>query len=196
MNAADYLIHLTLSVVLIVGGYQFYFWCQRNPFTTPREFRFALDERIPFRPGWVWIYNGLYFPVILAVNLLVDSPRAFTHLAVSYLLLLLFQMAFFLWFPVVTPPAWRDAAGGSTWSERFLELVRRIDARSNSFPSMHASVAMLTALHLASSIGPWAFAFPTLIGLSCLYTKQHYVVDIPAGVLLGWLTFQILRVAA
>jgi hypothetical protein len=26
-----------------------------------------------------------------------------------------------------------------------------------------------------------------LIGLSCLFTKQHYVVDIPAGAALGWL---------
>jgi membrane-associated phospholipid phosphatase len=34
-----------------------------------------------------------------------------------------------------------------------------------------------------------AFAFPTLIGLSCLFTKQHYIVDIPAGAALGWLNY-------
>jgi membrane-associated phospholipid phosphatase len=196
MTVADYAIHLTLSVVLIVGAYQFYFWCQRNPFTAPREFRFALDERIPYRPAWVWIYSCLYYPVILYVNLLVDSPQAFTHLAVSYLLLLVLQMAFFVSFPVVTPAGWRAANPGQTWSERFLAFVRRYDASSNSFPSMHTSVAMLTALHLVGSVGPWAFAFPLLIGLSCLYTKQHYVVDIPAGAALGWVSFQIFRLAA
>jgi hypothetical protein len=28
-----------------------------------------------------------------------------------------------------------------------------------------------------------------LIGLSCLFTKQHYLADIPAGLALGWVTF-------
>src|SRR6185503_14426815 len=54
-------------------------------------------------------------------------------------------------------------------SERFLAFVQTFDARSNSFPSMHTSVAMLTALHLYSSLGPVVFVFPALIALSCLY---------------------------
>ena len=196
MSAADYAIHLTLSVVLIVGAYQFYFWCQRNPLTAPREFRFAVDERIPYWPAWVWIYSCLYYPIILYVNLLVESPQAFTHLAVSYLLLLVLQMACFVSFPVVTPEAWRAANQERTWSERFLAFVRRFDARSNSFPSMHTSVAMLTALHLSAGVGPWAFAFPLLIGVSCLFTKQHYAIDVPAGAVLGWATFQVFRFVA
>ena len=48
MSAIDYLIHLILSVILIVGGYQFYFWCQRNSPVAPRELRSALDERLPY----------------------------------------------------------------------------------------------------------------------------------------------------
>jgi membrane-associated phospholipid phosphatase len=35
-----------------------------------------------------------------------------------------------------------------------------------------------------------------LIGLSCLFTKQHYVIDVPAGATLGWLVFQAYRLAA
>jgi membrane-associated phospholipid phosphatase len=54
---------------------------------------------------------------------------------------------------------------------------------------MHTSVAMLTALHLQPQLGLAAFAFPVLIGLSCLFTKQHYVVDLPAGALLGWVDY-------
>ena len=33
---------------------------------------------------------------------------------------------------------------------------------------------------------------PVLMGLSCLFTKQHYLVDIPAGAMLGWLVFVML----
>lgn len=197
MTTADYAIHLVLSVFLIVGVYQFYFYCQRNPIGVPREFRTGLDDRIPYRPGWVWIYSFLYYPAILYVNWAVQSARDFTHLVVSYLVLLCLQMAFFLLFPVVTPERWRRAVdAGRSWSERFLAFVQKLDARSNSFPSMHTSVATLTALHLAPALGPWAWAFPLLIGLSCLFTKQHYVVDVPAGAALGWTAFQIFRLAA
>jgi membrane-associated phospholipid phosphatase len=36
-----------------------------------------------------------------------------------------------------------------------------------------------------------AWLFPLLIGLSCLFTKQHYVIDLPAGAGLGALAFWI-----
>ena len=196
MTASDYLIQLTLSVFLIVGVYQFYFWCQRNALTEPRQLRFPVDDMIPYCPSWVWIYSFLYYPVILYTNLVIRSPREFTHLAMSFLLLLVLQMVVFISFPVVTPEEWRPECAPRTRSERFLRFVQRLDARSNSFPSMHTSVATLTALHLHSSLGPVAWAFPLLIGLSCLFTKQHYVIDLPAGAGLGALTFWIYTVTA
>lgn len=194
MTPADYVIHLTLSVVLIVGGYQFYFWCQRNQLAVPRQLRSPVDDLIPYRPRWVWIYGVLYYPVILYTNLVVGSPQQFTHLAISYLLLLAFQMAFFLGFPVMTPESWRTCNQERSLSERFLAFLQRLDARSNSFPSMHTSVATLTALHLYPSLGAGALSFPLLIGMSCLFTKQHYVVDVPAGAALGWAAFHAMGV--
>jgi membrane-associated phospholipid phosphatase len=195
MSLADYVIQLTLSVFLIIGAYQFYFWCQRNPLTEPRELRLPLDDLIPYRPTWVWIYSFLYYPVILYANFMVRSPREFTHLAMSYLLLLALQMAFFLAFPVVTPEEWRPGRKPRSRSERFLSFVQRFDARSNSFPSMHTSVATLTALHLHSNLGPWAWGFPLLIGLSCLFTKQHYLLDVPAGAVLGLVAYRVYSAA-
>jgi uncharacterized membrane protein YbhN (UPF0104 family) len=62
-------------------------------------------------------------------------------------------------------------------------------------PSMHTSVAMLTALYLQPHLGTWAFLFPVVIGLSCLFTKQHYVVDLPAGAALGWVAYRVFAIA-
>jgi len=190
MTPADYLMHLVLSVFLIIGVYQFYFWCQRHPLAAPREFHLAVDDWIPYQPGWVWIYSLLYYPAILYTNWVVTSAREFTHLVTSYLVLLAFQMVFFLAFPVVTPETWRARNTRRSGSERFLALVQRFDDRSNSFPSMHTSVATLTALHLYPSLGSWALSFPVIIGLSCLFTKQHYLLDVPAGAVLGWMVFR------
>lgn len=191
MRLTDYAINLVLSVILIVGVYQFYFWCQRNPLAQPRELRLPLDDRIPYRPGWVWIYSCIYYPLILYLNFVVESARHFTHVAMSYVLLLALQMAFFVLFPVTTPEQWRAYNLRRTLSEQFLALVQRFDARSNSFPSMHMSVAVLTALHLQGHLGPFALAFPVAIALSCLYTKQHYLVDLPPGAALGWAVFAL-----
>ncbi|MDB6125854.1 MAG: hypothetical protein JWQ71_4847 [Pedosphaera sp.] len=193
MQTIDRIVQLIISAFLIVGVYQFYFWCQRNHVIAPREFRLPIDDKIPYRPRWVWIYSFLYYPVIVAINWTVTSPRHFLYVAISYMLLLGFQMAFFMLIPVATPMEWRTCNVGRGRSERFLAFVQKFDARSNSFPSMHTSVAMLTALHLCPVLGAWAFVFPVLIALSCLFTKQHYVVDLPVGALLGWGVFGLFK---
>jgi membrane-associated phospholipid phosphatase len=102
-------------------------------------------------------------------------------------------MCFFTLFPVATPLAWRTCNQSRGRSERFLAYIQSLDARSNSFPSMHTSVATLTSLHLVNTVGPLIFLFPVLIALSCLFTKQHYFVDLPAGALLGLFVFQVFK---
>jgi hypothetical protein len=105
----NYVVNLTLSGVLIVGAYQFYFWCQRNALFEPRVFRTPVDDRIPYLPAWVWIYSLLYYPAILYVNVVLKTAEQFTHVAFSYLLLLALQALFFIVFPVRTPLHWRPA---------------------------------------------------------------------------------------
>lgn len=190
MSWADRALHLVMSGFLIVGIYQFYFWCQRNHVGRPRSLRIGLDDRIPYWPSWVWIYSFLYYPIILYTNWVMQDSRHFVYVVGSFVLLLLMQMAFFLAFPVHTPEDWRPGEGVTSLSERFLRFVHRFDARSNCFPSMHVSVAMLTALHLRPAMGDWAYLAPVLIGISCLFTKQHYILDLPPGAVLGWVAYQ------
>ena len=191
MRPTDYVINLVLSGVIIVGAYQFYFWCQRNALFPAREFGTSIDDLIPYVPAWVWVYSFLYYPAILYVNFVLTSPGQFTQVATSYMLLLALQLPCFLAFPVSTPSRWRVPPERRSLSERFLAFVQRFDAPSNSFPSMHTSIAMMTALHLYDRHGMASFAFPALIGLSCLFTKQHYLVDIPAGAALGWVAHRL-----
>ncbi len=191
MTPTDYVLHFIISLFLIIGVYQFYFWCQRNVIKKTYDLSLGIDERIPYWPSWVWIYSFLYYPMILYINLVVESPREFTHLAISYILLLSLQLIAFILFPVQTPEHWRARDARRYLSEHFLAYVQSVDGRSNCFPSMHCSVAMLTALHLLPHLGPAIFAFPVLIGLSCLFTKQHFVIDVPAGLALGWATYEL-----
>jgi len=191
MRPLDIVVDLILSVVLIVGAYQFYFFTQRHRWREPRTFRFGIDEHIPFIPEWSWVYSFLYYPAILYLNLIAVSPAHFTRMAFSFIVLLALQMMCFAAFPVATPDHWRERAVQRSSSVRFLRFVRSFDGPTNCFPSMHVSVATLTALHAAPSLGPAVWAFPALIALSCLLTKQHYLVDLPFGAALGGVAFEI-----
>lgn len=196
MKTMDYVVSLTMAVILIFGSYQFYFWCQRRTKGRARTFAFKLDNAIPLRPYWVWIYSGLYYPAIGVVVWSAKDMRYFNYMAFSYFVLLAFQMAAFLAFPVEVPPTWRQeiaSTAGTSASQRFLAFVQTFDARSNCFPSMHVSVATLTALHTFRNMPTWGptapIAFVVLIALSCIFTKQHYLIDLPGGVVLGWVSF-------
>jgi len=191
MTPVDYLIHLLMSVFLIFGIYQFYFWCQRQRWVAPRRFSARLDDLFPYWPVWAWVYSFLYYPAIIYLIWVVGSPRHYNHMAMSFFVLLALQMAFFLFFPVETPEHWRSINTGASRSEKFLQYVQKFDAPVNCFPSMHVSVATLTALHAHATLGPWVYAFPTLIAISCVFTKQHYIVDLPFGAALGWAAFQV-----
>ncbi|MBN8494896.1 MAG: phosphatase PAP2 family protein [Burkholderiales bacterium] len=191
MSPLDIGINLVLSVVLIVGAYQFYFFTQRHWIRPPRRFVSPIDERIPYMPGWSWVYSFLYYPAILYLNLIAGSPGHFLRMAFSFIVLLAMQLACFTLYPVATPAHWRREPDSGARSERFLKFVRNFDAESNCFPSMHVSVATLTALHAQTTLGPVAFAFPLLIAVSCALTKQHYLIDLPFGALLGWGAYRL-----
>ena len=190
MSLRDRLVLLSIGVFLIVGVYQFYFWCQRQRFRPTRAFGTRWDDRIPYWPAWIWIYGCLYYPIILYTVWVTPTFRSFGYLAASYFVLLAMQMACFLSYPVETPERWR-VPRPTGLSERFLAFVHSFDRRSNCFPSMHVSVAVLTACHIAPSFGPWVWAFPALIGISCLFTKQHYLIDLPPGALVGWAAWKV-----
>ena len=120
MQLTDRIVQLIISVFLIVGVFQFYFWCQRNYVAQPREWKLSIDDAIPYWPRWVWIYSFLYYPVILYINLVIQSPRQFLYVAMSYTMLLGLQMVFFTLFPVATPEAWRACNRQNGLSERLL----------------------------------------------------------------------------
>lgn len=190
----DTIVTILMCIFLIVGVYQFYFWTQNHPIKKSRSLECKLDHKFKLKPRWVWIYSGLYYPLIILVVATVDGMREFNYMAMSYFVLLFMQMFFFLFFPVETPKKWREIVDGNSKSERMLRLVQSFDKSSNCFPSMHVSVAMLSAMHFMNSdynLGLSPLLFPISIGLSALYTKQHYIADLLPGALLGWVAFKI-----
>jgi len=198
MSLLDHLVHLLMAIILIVGGYQFYFLVQRRHLGEPIEFGFKLDDRIPFWPEWVWVYSGLYYPIILLLVFTIKTFAQFSYTAFSFITLLIMQLTVFFFLPVKIPERWRRYDHSRSISTRFLALVHSYDGLPNSIPSMHVSVATLTAFHLhgnlSVSVGTWsflAFLFPILIATSAIFTKQHYLVDLAPGAAAGYVNYEI-----
>jgi membrane-associated phospholipid phosphatase len=193
MEMFDRILELFITVVLIVGGYQFYFWAQRQTFFDARYFEMRWDRKISFDPRWVWIYSGLYYPMILLAALSVPTWQAYAYAVGCFLTLLAIQVTFFVLWPVAIPSHWRDVPRlKHPHSMRMLDMVWSYDKLRNSLPSMHVSVAMMVDLTIGHNwpvAGVVGLAFPLLIAISALKTKQHYVVDVIPGAILGAAVF-------
>jgi membrane-associated phospholipid phosphatase len=198
MELFDRILELFITVVLIVGGYQFYFWAQRQRFFDARYFETGWDRKINFDPRWVWIYSGLYYPMILLAALSVPTWPEFAYTVGCFLTLLAIQVTFFVLWPVAIPGHWRvhkhviAARDDHPKSMRMLDMVWSYDKLRNSLPSMHVSVAMMVDLTIGHNwpvAGYVGVLFPLLIAISALKTKQHYVVDVVPGAILGAAVF-------
>lgn len=197
-STLDVLVAFSLAAVLIIGGYQIYFLPQRHPLRASRSLLLSLDDRIPFWPRWVWIYSLLYYPFIVSTILTIHDFRQFAYTPANFLVLLVVQVTIAFLFPVKAPDHWRGYDANNSISEKFLSFVHSFDKGGNCFPSMHIGVAMLASLHMVHNLlaqlgaGAYAiFAFPILIMMSCLFTKQHYLLDVPAGCALAAAVYSI-----
>jgi membrane-associated phospholipid phosphatase len=188
-------LEVAMTVVLIIGGYQFYFWAQRRRWFAARCLETRFDAMVSYDPRWVWVYSGLYYPMIVLAALSMPDWRAFAQTTGAYLLLLAVQVSFFLAVPVEIPAQWRTMwrrDWEDSWSQQFLDLVWSFDKLRNSMPSMHVSVATMTDLVIWRewpTAGQIGILFPVLIAISALKTKQHYVVDVIPGAAMGAAVF-------
>lgn len=190
-------IEMLTTIVLIVGGYQFYFWAQRQTFRPARYLETRFDAMISFDARWVWIYSGLYYPMILLAALSVPDWESYAYCVGCFLFLLAAQVSIFITAPVAIPVEWRTVERTKhPRSMRMLDMVWSYDKLRNSMPSMHVSVATMVDLTIWEHwpiAGYVAGLFPLLIGISALKTKQHYVLDVVPGAIMGASVFFLWR---
>lgn len=75
-----------------------------------------------------------------------------------------------------------------------IALLYGADPPFNCFPSIHVAHSFVSAFALARvhrPVGIAAICAAALVGLSTLFTKQHYVLDVAAGILLAGVAYAI-----
>ena len=143
----------------------------------------GVDHRIPLVPTSVWLYASWYIAPIVVV---FADRATFRRAAVAVLLGFLVCAIGWVAVPATMPrPALEGESGASI---AMLETVYRMDPPSNLFPSFHATLAAIiarVAAVTATPLSPLVRAWMIAICASCVATKQHYVLDVLAGVLVG-----------
>ena len=172
-----------LLTALFLGGY---FTAQRvtlrEPFAVPTT---ALDDWIGFNPAWVYAYQSLY--ALLPVAWLAGSREELRRYIQGFLIVSITGLLCFVLFPTTVP---RPTVVGDPVP--LYRLLIDYDRPLNCLPSLHVALAIYSTC-FAATVFPnrwtrWSLvAWCLLISYATLAIKQHVLLDVLAGVAVGWM---------
>jgi membrane-associated phospholipid phosphatase len=149
-----------------------------------------LDRMFPVQPAWALVYGVLYLFLIVLPVFVVRQQEQIRRTVLAYLMVWLSAYVVFLTWPTVAPrPPIVTGNGFIAWGLRFLYDA---DPPYNCFPSLHVAhsfVSALTCYRVHRRVGIASIVCASLVGLSTLFTKQHYVVDVLAGIALAYAAY-------
>jgi membrane-associated phospholipid phosphatase len=150
--------------------------------------RTRLDDAIPFLPWTSWCYLPFYAAIFIMAVIGFRRRALFNRALLAVFVVMVVGATCHVLIgaeyprPVLTPP-YPDL------STAFMAAVQHIDPPGNVFPSLHVAHTSMLALLLIKDrprLGAVALVMATLLALSTLTTKQHFIADVVAGYLLAF----------
>jgi membrane-associated phospholipid phosphatase len=146
-----------------------------------------VDRVIPPSPSWMFVYAAIY-PITIIPAVVLRDRSLLRRVGVAHLVAQSVAFAAFFLMPVSGAELRPVHVPTDTLSGWALALNYRIDPPLNCFPSLHVTTTTLTAIVLARVSRPLGWLGATvaaLIAISTLFVKQHYLLDVVGGGLLG-----------
>ncbi len=152
----------------------------------------ALDRFFPLVPTWALIYGALYGFLILLPLFVIQQPELIRRTVWAYITVWSVAYLCFVLYPTVAPrPDTVPGRGFGVWGLRFLYDA---DPPYNCFPSIHVAHSFVSALacyRVHRTLGIVAVSVASLVAISTLFTKQHYVADVIAGTVLALIVYAV-----
>lgn len=148
-----------------------------------------LDRAVPMSTPWIFVYTMAY-PCCLAPVFLLSLPRLRVA-CLAYTISIMSSLVMFMLMPVGIV---RPEPQPGDYGLLLLTVTRAIDQPFNCFPSLHVSLDFIAAFVTWTEhprAGAALLALASVISVSTLFVKQHYVLDLVAGVLLAGLAVRI-----
>lgn len=144
-----------------------------------------IDRRAGFDPDWVWVYQSVYL-LTGTLPWLATSREQLMRYVRGFIALATISFAIYVFFPVQIPRPFTADPTGLYW------LLLLYDGPYNAIPSLHAGFLYYTLAFARRVFGPpptWIamvlISWSLLILWSTLATKEHYAVDLVAGIALA-----------
>lgn len=145
-----------------------------------------LDALIPLMPTWSLVYGALYLVLIISPVFIVRDQELLRRTMWAYLTIWIVAYACFYLYPTIAPRPERVQGNGfGVWG---LRLLYSSDPPYNCFPSLHVAHSFVSAFachRVHRRFGELALGAASLVALSTLLTRQHYVLDVVAGTALA-----------
>jgi hypothetical protein len=146
----------------------------------------VIEARVPLSPMWSLVYIGVH-PFTVTPSLGLCDLRLLRRHVVGQAIIVAISSLAWAVYPVAVPrievPI--DSLDFGTW---VLASIYGRDPVVNCLPSTHCAMAIYTASALwriNARLGAWALTTALAISVSTLFTKEHYLVDVVAGLALG-----------
>jgi membrane-associated phospholipid phosphatase len=142
------------------------------------------EARIPLVPAAFPVYASVYLEAALPIVLL-RTTREYLRLQAGCVVMSLLAFAVFALAPMAYPRPHPDLHGAV---QALLAAEWTVDGPACTFPSLHVAFAWLLAFALGGKSGLrralwWINA--ALISVATLLVKQHFLVDVVAGIALA-----------
>jgi membrane-associated phospholipid phosphatase len=148
----------------------------------------TFDLAIPLLPWTIWVY-GSGSKAALLCWLMVPDGRAARRLFVTLALVSVVCCVCFVLWPTTYPRELYPLPAGDSATLREFADLREADSPTNCFPSLHVALAWGMAFNWAAFLRrgrALPFVWAAAVSVGTLTTKQHYLVDVPAGAAVGF----------
>lgn len=148
-----------------------------------------LDRSLPTIPSAIWLY-ALYYVLVMLPMFAVRRVRELVEVLTAYLVVTVLAWVGYALWPVRMEYPHLVCAGVSC---EVLMRLWSMDMGVNVMPSLHAAYSTLAAaifVSYRSKAWPFMVAGATAVSVAAVLTRQHFVLDILAGIALavtGWL---------
>jgi membrane-associated phospholipid phosphatase len=177
-----------IGLVFLVPFYIF-IGCLITPVQQLHRPEIHLDMVVQISPVWVIAYLSLWAFWILPL-LLVKQDALLRKVVLAFITAWIVSYLFFLSYPTVAPrPTYLACNNFFSWC---LQLVYMCDPAYNCFPSLHVAQCYVSAMacyQVNRNAGMAACLWASLVAVSTIFTKQHYIADVVAGVFLGLIVY-------
>lgn len=173
---------LVSAVAIIFASIRCYGWLNR--LLPPRfDFTTPLDTAIPFLPWTYHLYWSFFLLLLVAAWQLRPDEYARSLRAVLWVVLVCFSG--FVLFTAHYPRPDVDTIVSPFWREEFRWMWGH-DKPGNTFPSLHVAITVLgTRILWRRRRSLLWILWATIICLSTLTVKQHFIVDVLGGAMVG-----------